>query len=96
MESNVKLNQDIIDFIKIKLEEEGIEDIEVTDESGLIGDGGIIDSMGIVELCLFLEDKAQTLNFEFDWTSDSAMSNSRSMFKSVESLADTFVEQFNK
>lgn len=91
-----KIKQDIIDFIKIKLEEEGIEDIEVTEESGLIGDGGIIDSMGIVELCLFLEDKAQTLNFEFDWTSDSAMSNSRSMFKSVESLADTFVEQFNK
>ena len=90
-----KIKQDIIDFIKIKLEEEGIEDIEVTEESGLIGDGGIIDSMGIVELCLFLEDKAQTLNFEFDWTSDSAMSNSRSMFKSVESLADTFVEQFN-
>tara|TARA_B100000427_G_scaffold328906_1_gene343238 strand:- start:6262 stop:6549 length:288 start_codon:yes stop_codon:yes gene_type:complete len=91
-----KIKQDIIDFIKIKLEEEGIEDIEVTEESGLIGDGGIIDSMGIVELCLFLEDKAQTLNFEFDWTSDSAMSNSRSMFKSVESLADTFIEQFNK
>ena len=91
-----KIKQDIIDFIKIKLEEEGIEDIEVTEESGLIGDGGIIDSMGIVELCLFLEDKAQTLNFEFDWTSDSAMSNSRSMFKSVESLADKFIEQFNK
>ena len=91
-----KIKQDIIDFIKIKLEEEGIEDIEVTEESGLIGDGGIIDSMGIVELCLFLEDKAQTLNFEFDWTSDSAMSNSRSMFKSVESLTDTFIEQFNK
>ena len=91
-----QIKQDIIDFIKIKLEEEGIEDIEVTEESGLIGDGGIIDSMGIVELCLFLEDKAQTLNFEFDWTSDSAMSNSRSMFKSVESLADTFIEQINK
>ena len=91
-----QIKQDIIDFIKIKLEEEGIEDIEVTEESGLIGDGGIIDSMGIVELCLFLEDKAQTLNFEFDWTSDSAMSNSRSMFKSVESLADTFIEQLNK
>ncbi len=45
-----KIKQDIIDFIKIKLEEEGIEDIEVTEESDLIGDGGIIDSMGIVEL----------------------------------------------
>jgi len=87
--------QEIIKFVKIKLEEEGIDDIEVNSDSSLIGDGGIIDSMGIVELCLFLEDKAQDNDFEFDWTSDSAMSNSRSMFKSIQSLADTFVEQFN-
>ena len=88
--------QEIIKFVKTKLEEEGIDDIEVNSDSSLIGDGGIIDSMGIVELCLFLEDKAQDNDFEFDWTSDSAMSNSRSMFKSIQSLADTFVEQLNK
>jgi len=91
-----ELNIEIISFIEDKLEEEGIEDIEVTSESRLIGDGGVIDSLGIVELCLFLEDKASDMNFEFDWTSDSAMSNSRSIFASISTLSKNFLEQSSK
>tara|TARA_B100001989_G_C24544767_1_gene469995 strand:+ start:1115 stop:1402 length:288 start_codon:yes stop_codon:yes gene_type:complete len=91
-----ELNSEIVSFIKTKLEEEGIKDIEVTSESSLIGEGGVIDSMGIVELCLFLEDKALEMNFEFDWTSDSAMSNSRSIFASISTLAENFLEQSEK
>ena len=87
---------EIVSFIKTKLEEEGIKDIEVTSESSLIGEGGVIDSMGIVELCLFLEDKALEMNFEFDWTSDSAMSNSRSIFASISTLSENFLEQSEK
>lgn len=94
--SDTNISQEIINFLTEKLREEGNIDIEVTEKSALIGDGGVIDSMGIVELCLFLEDKAQLLGFEFDWTSDSAMSNSRSMFGSIESLSETFLEQSNK
>ena len=91
-----ELNLEIVSFIKTKLEEEGIKDIEVTSESSLIGEGGVIDSMGIVELCLFLEDKALEMNFEFDWTSDSAMSNSRSIFASISTLSENFLEQSEK
>lgn len=91
-----ELNSEIVSFIKTKLEEEGIKDIEVTSESSLIGEGGVIDSMGIVELCLFLEDKALEMNFEFDWTSDSAMSNSRSIFASISTLSENFLEQSEK
>ena len=36
--------------------------------------------MKLVELCLALEDKAVDLGFEFDWTSEAAMSRSRSLF----------------
>jgi hypothetical protein len=49
--------------------------------------------MKLVELCLELEDKATELGFEFDWTSDSAMSKSRSMFRTAGSLAAEFIHQ---
>ena len=89
-----KIKQDIIDFIKIKLEEEGIEDIEVTEESGLIGDGGIIDSMGIVELCLFLEDKVKPKFWNLIGHLIQ-LANSKVCLNQLKAT-DTFVEQFNK
>lgn len=66
---------------------------ELTEESPLIGAGGLLDSMQLVELCVSLEDRAQELGFEFDWTSDAAMSRSRSMFRTAGSLARSFAEQ---
>ncbi len=65
----------------------------VTDDMPLIGGGGVLDSMKLVELCLALEDKAAEIGFEFDWTSDAAMSRSRSMFRTANSLAAEFVSQ---
>ncbi len=67
--------------------------IEVTDDMPLIGGNGVLDSMKLVELCLMLEDMATDLGFEFDWTSDTAMSRSRSMFRTAESLASEFLVQ---
>ena len=49
--------------------------------------------MKLVELCLELEDKATNLGFEFDWTSDAAMSRSRGMFRTAGSLAAEFINQ---
>lgn len=69
--------------------------LEVHSSTLLVGESGIIDSVTLIELCVGLEDKASELGFEFDWTSDSAMSRSRSMFNSVESLADEFLAQLN-
>lgn len=67
--------------------------LEVTDEMPLIGSKSVLDSMRLVELCLALEDKASEMGFEFDWTSDAAMSRSRSMFRTAGSLADEFISQ---
>ena len=68
-------------------------EIEPTDEMNLIGKDASMDSMKLVELCLALEDKAGELGFEFDWTSEAAMSRSRSLFRTVTSLAEEFHTQ---
>jgi acyl carrier protein len=68
----------------------------ITSKTLLTGDAGVVDSIVLIELCVGLEDRASELGFEFDWTSDSAMSRSRSMFSSVESLAKEFYNQLKE
>ncbi len=65
----------------------------VTGDTQLIGGEAQLNSMQLVEVCLALEDKAELLGFEFDWTSDSTLSRSRSMFRSVSTLAEEFFRQ---
>jgi acyl carrier protein len=66
---------------------------EITEEMQIIGGESLLDSMKLVEVCLALEDIADELGFEFDWTSEAAMSKSRSMFRSVAALAEEFSAQ---
>jgi len=65
-------------------------------ESRLMGGDSPIDSFSLVEICVQLEDLASEAGFEFDWTSDNAMSQSRSIFHSVESLQTEFTRQFSE
>ena len=67
--------------------------VEISQDMQLIGEEPLLDSMKLVEVCLFLEDLADERGFEFDWTSEAAMSKSRSMFRSVSSLAEEFLDQ---
>lgn len=67
--------------------------LTISDATPLIGDGSVLNSSRLVELCLALEDKATGLGFEFDWTSEAAMSKSRSMFRNAGSLAAEFIGQ---
>lgn len=67
--------------------------LTVTDDTPLLGGDSALDSMKLVELCLALEDKAASMGFEFDWTSDAAMSRSRSMFRTAGSLTTEFISQ---
>ena len=71
----------------------GDKSVSIADETPLIGDGSVLDSMKLVQLCLSLEDKATEFGFDFDWTSGTAMSKSRSMFKTAGSLATEFINQ---
>ena len=67
--------------------------VEITEDMQLIGSDSLLDSMKLVEVCLSLEDLADEHGFEFDWTSDVAMSKSRSMFRDVGTLAKEFARQ---
>lgn len=82
-------------IVKATLQETLGSDDEVADDMPLIGDGAKLDSMRLVEVCLALEDEAADRDFEFDWTSDAAMSRSRSMFRTVATLAEEFSRQAN-
>jgi acyl carrier protein len=69
------------------------QSIHIDESTILIGVQGIIDSLGLVELCLRIEDAASAQGFEFDWTSEKAMSRNTSIFRSVGSLAEELEQQ---
>tara|TARA_B100000963_G_C22356442_1_gene549618 strand:- start:342 stop:617 length:276 start_codon:yes stop_codon:yes gene_type:complete len=67
--------------------------VKVTKDMQLIGGDSMLDSMKLVEVCVTLEDIADEHDFEFDWTSATTMSKSRSMFRNINSLAKEFAKQ---
>ena len=80
------IRQAVIDLLG---EFEGLPPESLTEDTQLIGAQAAIKSRTLVELLLALEDYAESdLGVEFDWTSDSAMSEARSIFRSVGSLTD--------
>jgi acyl carrier protein len=85
-----KLQERVFQTVHALVEDKSIR---VSDETQLIGDLSVLDSMKLVELCLQLEDFAAEAGFRFDWTSESAMSRSRSMFRTAGSLAEEFIRQ---
>lgn len=81
----------VIKSIQEALEEQEKEITEeITEHMQLIGGDSLLDSMNLVQVCINLEDYADEAGFEFDWTSEAAMSKSKSMFRSVASLAQEF------
>lgn len=90
MSMNESVKNEVFSQISQLLENKSLT---VTDDMPLIGGESVLDSMKLVELCLALEDKAAEIGFEFDWTSDAAMSRSRSMFRTAGSLAAEFINQ---
>lgn len=88
----VNIKHDVFQIIMNVIED---KTIQVTDVTPLLGDGSILDSMKLVELCITLEDFAEEKGFEFDWTSEQAMSRSRSMFLTAGSLASEFIDQMD-
>jgi acyl carrier protein len=69
------------------------EPLYLSADSSLVGGEAVIDSMGLVQLCLALEEKASENGFDFDWTSEKAMSAMHSIFKTPKAIADEFNRQ---
>jgi len=62
---------------------------KLSETTPLIGSGTVLNSRGLVELLVALEEfSEEKLQVHFDWTSDSAMSTNRSVYRTVASLAD--------
>ena len=85
-----KIKNDILNIIQSITE---IEIKNLNENTPLLGDSAILDSMSLVELCVNLEDYANENGLQFDWTSNSTMSNSRSMFRNVGTLLQEFFSQ---
>ena len=84
--------EDIIEII-LEVADQDREKITINAESSLVGANSLIDSMGLVQLCLALEEKGSDLGFDFDWTSEKAISSLNSIFKSPKTLSNEFNRQ---
>ena len=84
-------SEDIIKIIRDVAE----EDIEINEQTQLVGGGSSLDSMGLVQLCLVLEEKSMEEGFSFDWTSEKALSSLNSIFKTPKTLALEYNRQLS-
>ena len=89
MEENSKIKLQIFEEISNVINDKSFK---IMDDTPIVQTEAI-DSMKLVEICIALEDKAEKMGFEFDWTSENTMSRSRSIFKSAGSIADEFIKQ---
>ena len=87
--SKIKAKELVISIISNILKNK----LKVTENMHLIGGESLLDSMKLVEVCVALEDLAEEYSFEFDWTSATTMSKSKSMFRTVSTLAEEFAKQ---
>ena len=67
---------------------------QITNATPLIGANRAVDSADLVVLLLAVEDYARdNLGFDWDWTSDSAMSEARSVLRNIGSLSEHLMNQ---
>jgi hypothetical protein len=85
----MSLKDDVLEAIR----EAAGSDHEIDFDTPLIGAVSSLDSMKLVEVCLSLEDLALDHDFDFDWTSEVAMSKSRSIFRTAGTLVGEFMRQ---
>jgi len=68
-----------------------------SENTQLIGEQRSIKSVELVELLLSLEEYVEDkLNVEFDWSGDTAMSERRSILRSVDTLSEHIFKLQNK
>ena len=84
------MNDTIINIVKELVED---DTIDIDENTPLIGENSLLDSMNIVNLCIRLR-YCKWSNFNFDWSGET-MSKSKSMFRTVGSLAEEFLKQKN-
>ena len=93
--SAATINDKVSDFILAELADITERDrSEFSVESRLIGSSAVIRSIELVQLLAALEDYLDDeFGAEFKWADDAAMSEARSIYRSVESLAAHIQQQ---
>jgi acyl carrier protein len=86
--------EDIEEFIRGEVATlTGADAASINAESVLIGSNRVLDSADLVVLLLAVEEFAsEKLGVAWDWTSDSAMSEARSVLRNVATLAQHLAE----
>lgn len=69
------------------------QEITLQENTPLLNGDIAIDSMVLIQLCIALEEKSNDFGFDFDWTSEKAMSSMNSIFKTPKSLSEEFNRQ---
>ena len=46
------------------------KNLEINKKTPLVGDRSVLDSMGLVNLCIRLEEIAEVQGFQFDWSGE--------------------------
>ena len=82
---------ELIEIINSLIDES--EKLSLDDNSILLGD--VIDSLLIIQICVALEEKSAVDGFNFDWTSEKAMSSINSVFRTPLTLTEEYNRQKN-
>lgn len=64
------------------------ESVEINANTVLLGKGSILSSLMLVALLVQVEDFCLDNGIAFDWTTDSAMSEKRSHYRTVSTLTE--------
>lgn len=86
--------EELICLIKEITDEE--DELKIDSSTPLIGPNSSIDSMNLVQICLALEEHSEDDGFDFDWTSEKAMSSLNSIFKTPMTLLEEYNRQMGK
>ena len=90
----MKENAEIEEFLRNEVSAITGQPVDsINDSTVLVGPGRVVDSADLVMLLIAAEEFARdTLGATFDWTSDSAMSEARSVLRNVGSLSKHLAE----
>lgn len=88
----LKINEIVVSCIETYLAENG-GGIEINDNTPLIGNARLLDSMGLVNVLVDIETAFLDEDIELSLTSEAAMSRRISPFRSVGSLCNFIMNQ---
>lgn len=78
---------------EFKTEEEISWEVNVDADVSLVGDNAVIDSRSLVQLLIAVEDFVdEEFHANFDWTSDRAMSQKHSPFRTPRTITELALE----